>query len=468
MKIAIIILLISVFIIYQPQLLAFYKLNDSAAQSTKTSSQQTEKSKSFDRLDYVIKWGIPTLLILLISWLVQIVFKQHGKITDLKNALRQSSKEKKINIEKIVTDIQDDFQSISCEWTENLNSLNKRLDKLEFLYQRERLYRELELQFIHWNGVENCIVFTDKERLIIKYLKFFDNKEIESWLTPRDFLLLGIYWEICDNNYRKGLKLIRKVQSRDDVSSEIIAACYLQEARILLDHKKNNINTIYKILEQAKKSSPNNISILFLDAKIRNDIGDYKIAALILEKIRTISNANLFPINIDLTLADVYSNMKNYKKALELVERFLMFHPYHVKSIKSKASIYCSDKNIDDTTVEQFCNQINTINIGDDPELHYAIALLEYRLKRYSQAEERLNYIIEKRPLFIDYYSLLANIYFELNREEELLKTLEIIRTLVQNTKMKERVEKIIGKIEKLGIEKAKKTGRFNILLKYE
>ncbi len=45
--------------------------------------------------------------------------------------------------------------------------------------------------------------------------------------------------------------------------------------------------------------------------------------------------------------------MKDFKKALDLVEGYLMFHPYHVKSIKSKASIYYSDKNIDEATIQQ-------------------------------------------------------------------------------------------------------------------
>ena len=457
--------------IYQAQIMGFDKLQDNTNKSLTTSSKQGEKTISFNRVDYLIKWGIPSLLIALILWFAQIIFKQHGKIAELKNSLKQLSHDKKITtikkLENLVFSLQKKFKSTSDEWSETLNSLNDRTEKLEFLYQRERLYRELEIPFIHWHGVKNCIDFSGKEKQVLKHLKFFDKKEYKLWLTPRDLLLLGVYKEICEDNYKQGLQLITEVLELVDVSLEIKAACFLQQARMLLEHKKNNVNNIYKILENAKSFSPQNISILFLDAKIRNDTGDCKIAATILEQIRTLPNANLFPINIDLTLADVYSNMKDYKKALDLVESYLIFHPYHVKSIKSKASIYCSDKKIDKATVEQFREQLQFINIGDDPELNYAIALLEYRLKKFASAEKRLNSIIIKRPSFIDYRSLLANIYFEMNKEEELLKTLEIIITLVANTKTKDRIKKIIENIEKLGVAKAKKTKRFNILLKY-
>jgi len=457
--------------IYQTQLMGFDKSQDNTTKSPTTSTKQGEKAVSFNRVDYVIKWGIPSLLIALILWFAQIIFKQHSKIAELKNSLKQLSQDKKVTtikkLENLVFSLQKKFKSVAGEWSETLNSLNDRTEKLEFLYQRERLYRELEIPFIHWQGMENCIDFSGKEKQVLKHLKFFDKKEYKPWLTPRDLLLLGVYREICDNNFKKGLQLITEVLALADVSPEIKAACFLQQARILLEHKKNNVNTIYKILENAKNFSPQNISILFLDAKIRNDTGDCKIAATILEQIRTLPNANLFPINIDLTLADVYSNMKDYKKALDLVESYLIFHPYHVKSIKSKASIYCSYKKIDKATVEQFCEQLQLINIGDDPELNYAIALLEYRLKKFAKAEKRLNSIIIKRPSFIDYRSLLANIYFELNKEEELLKTLEIIITLVPNTKTKDRIKKIIENIEELGVAKAKKSKRFNILLKY-
>lgn len=78
-----------------------------------------------------------------------------------------------------------------------------------------------------------------------------------------------------------------------------------------------------------------------------------------------------------------------------------------------------------------------------------------------------MNSIIIRRPSFIEYQALLANILFELNKEEELLKTLDIIKTLVTNAKVKAQVEKVISNIEKKGIEKAKKTGRFDIPLIY-
>jgi tetratricopeptide (TPR) repeat protein len=205
----------------------------------------------------------------------------------------------------------------------------------------------------------------------------------------------------------------------------------------------------------------------FLEAKIRNETGDFEIAANILEDIRKMPNSNLYPINIDLTLADVYISMKDYKKALNLVESYLIFHPYHVKSIKSKASIYYSDDSLPENVILQFCNQIEAINVGDDPELHYAVALLEYRLKRFDKVEKRLNSIILKKPSFIDYRFLLANIYFELNKEGELLKTLQVIKTLVTNLKLKRQVTRIIHNIEQSGIAKIKEKGQFNILLKY-
>lgn len=358
------------------------------------------------------------------------------------------------------------FKSVSdIEESKSLKKIEERINLVEFLTLRESLYRELELQFMSWHGLANCLIFTDTEKQSIKRLKLFANDKFETWLTPLDRLLLSLYWEICENNKKKGLQLIETILLQPEVPKEIQASCLLQQARIHRDHRKNDVNSIFKLLEQANELSPNNISILFLHAKIRNDIGDFKIAAKILEQIRNIPNANFFPIIINLTLADVYIKIRKFKEALELVESYLIFHPYHVKSIKSKASIYCADQSINEATVEQFREQIQAINVGDDPELHFTIALLEYRLKKYEQAQRRLNSIISRRQSYIEYRALLANIFFELNKEEELLKTLDIIKTLVTNAKVKAQVEKVISNIEKKGIEKAKKTGRFDIPL---
>ncbi len=448
-------------------------LQDTTSQEHIPSSPQTEKPSndeklsSFDRLDYLIKWGIPSLLVGLIIWLLKTVFKQHETIVDLRNEIKESGSEKKLkeieNIKTALGNLENEVRTNSS----TVKSLKDQSDKLEFLCWREKLYRELELQFMHWQGLANCIVFTEKEKQTIKRLKLFTNDRFETWLTPLDRLLLSLYWEICENNEKKGLQLIETILLQPEVPEEIQASCLLQQARIHRDHRKNDVNSIFKLLEQANELSPNNISILFLHAKIRNDIGDFKIAAKILEQIRNIPNANFFPIIINLTLADVYIKIRKFKEALELVESYLIFHPYHVKSIKSKASIYCADQSINEATVEQFREQIQAINIGDDPELHFTIALLEYRLKKYEEAEERLNFNIIKRPSFIEYRALLANIFFELNKEEELLKTLDIIKTLVNNTKVKAQVEKVINNIEKKGIEEAKKTGRFDIPLIY-
>lgn len=448
-------------------------LQDSTSQEQTSSSIQNEKSSaqktpsSFDRLDYIIKWGIPSLLVALVIWLLKTVFQQYGTISDLKNQVNQLSSEK---IPREIENLKTSLATLQTETHSNaatLKSIKDQSDKLEFLCLREKLYRELELQFMHWQGLANCIVFTDKEKQAIKRLKLFTIERFEAWLTPLDRLLLSLYWEICENKEKTSLQLIEDILSQPEVAEEIQASCLLHQARINLEYRKNDVNSIFKLLEQANDLSPNNISILFLHAKIRNDIGDFKIAAKILEQIRNIPNANFFPIIINLTLADVYIKIRKFKEALELVESYLIFHPYHVKSIKSKASIYCADLAINEATVERFREQIQAINIGDDPELHFTIALLEYRLKKYVEAEKRLNSIIIKRPSFIEYRALLANICFELNKGEELLKTLDIIKALVSNTKVKAQVEKVINNIEKKGIEEAKKTGRFDIPLIY-
>jgi len=469
---------IVIFFLFAAILCNFLPAVDSFPQESATterespSTLQLNQKTSFDRFDYIIRWGVPSLFVALIIWLIQTVFKQYNKIRELRDSYRQAMKHQRSDeyndLETRFTKVSTEFQALAKAFSASEKTIFEKFKQFDFYYSREKLYRELELPFIHWQGVENCIVFADREKKILKNLTYFDSEELKPWLSACDLLLLSMYWEICEGNYKKGLQQIQDILSLKELSSEIEASCLLQQARIHLENEKNDIHKIFKLLEKAKKLSPNNISILYLDAKLHNDSGEHKIAATILEKIRIIPNANLFPINIDLTLADVYTNMKNFKKALNLVEGYLMHHPYHVKSIKSKASILCADKTIDKNIVEQFCAQINTLNIGDDPELHYAIALLEYRLKRYEQAEERLNYIIERRPTFIDYRSLLANIYFDLNKEDELVRTLEMIKKLVNNTKMKERIKKIEENIEKLGIQKAKKVGRFNILIKYE
>jgi len=448
-------------------------LQDTTSKEHRPSSPQNEKPSndekvsSFNRFDYIIKWGIPSLLVGLIIWLLKTMFQKHETIVDLRNELKRSSSEKKPeemdNIKTSLTRLENEIRANSG----TIKSLRDQSDKLEFLCWREKLYRELELQFMHWQGLANCIIFTDKEKQIIKRLKLLTNVRFEPWLTPLDRLLLSLYWEICEHDAKKALQLIEQIVSQPDVPEEIQASCFLQQARIHLEQYQHDVNSIFKLLDRATELSPNNISILFLHAKIRNDIGDFKIAAKILEQIRNIPNANFFPIIINLTLADVYIKIRKFKEALELVESYLIFHPYHVKSIKSKASIYCADLSINEATVERFREQIQAINIGDDPELHFTIALLEYRLKKFGEVEKRLNSIIMKRPSFVEYRALLANIYFELNKEDELLKTLEIIKTLVTNTKVKNQVEKVINNIEKKGIEEAKKTGRFDIPLIY-
>lgn len=448
-------------------------LRDTTSQEQPASAPLNErlsydqKSASFDRVDYIIRWGIPSLLVGLIIWLLKTVFQQHETIMNLRNEIKRSASETQPQeIEKFKASL------VALE-TENrartaiIQSLKDQSDKLEFLCLREKLYRELEIQFMHWQGLANCIVFAEKEKQTMKRLKLFTNDRFETWLTPLDRLLLSLYFEIVENDAKKALQMIETLLSQPEVSEELKASCLLQQARIHREHRNDDVHSIFKLLEQASDLSPNNISPLFLHAKIRYDIGDYKIAAKILEQARNVPNANLFPIIINLTLADVYIKIRKFKEALRLVESYLIFHPYHVKSIKSKASIFCADRSINEATVEQFREQIQAINVGDDPELHFTIALLDYRLKKNREAEERLTVNIIKRPSFIEYRALLANIYFELNREDELLKTLDIIKTLVTDGKVKTQVDKVIGNIERKGIEEAKKTGRFDIPLIY-
>ena len=359
------------------------------------------------------------------------------------------------------------YKSATQKWLTAIEEIKKQIAKLEFLSLREGVYRELDRHFINWNGLENCVAFTEGEKRAIKILKPFEKEEVQPWLSYYDQLMLSIYWDVFEKNREQGLKRIADVMAQPDVPPDIQACCLLQKARIYWEENQNNTKSIYELLEGARSLCPTNISMYFLEAKIRNETGDFEIAVNILEDIRKMPNSNLYPINIDLTLADVYISMKDYKKALNLVESYLIFHPYHVKSIKSKASIYYSDDSLPENVILQFCNQIEAINVGDDPELHYAVALLEYRLKRFDKVEKRLNSIILKKPSFIDYRFLLANIYFELNKEGELLKTLQVIKTLVTNLKLKRQVTRIIHNIEQSGIAKIKEKGQFNILLKY-
>lgn len=359
------------------------------------------------------------------------------------------------------------YKNVTTKWLQEVETIKKQLIRLEFQCSREGIYRELDRYFVHWSGVENCVIFTEEERRVVRILKAFAGEEVQPWLAPYDRLMLGIYWDVYARDRSRGIGQIDAILAQADVPSEVQASCYLQKARMMAEEQQNNYQAIYHLLENASKLNPANISIRFLEAKLRNETGDYKIAATILDDIRKMPNAGTYPINIDLTLADVCISMKDYKKALNLVENYLMFHPYHVKSIKSKASIYYSDTSLPESAIIQFCNQIEAINVGDDPELHYAVALLEYRLHKYAEAERRLNSIIMKKPSFIDYRSLLANIYFELNNQEKLLETLRVMRSLLTNPGSKRQVGRIIHSIETDGIEKTKHSGQFNILLKY-
>lgn len=359
------------------------------------------------------------------------------------------------------------YKNVTEKWLKEIADIKKQLTRLEFQCLREGIYRELDRHFVHWTGLENCVIFTDDEKRVVRILKAFTREEVQPWLAPYDQLMLGIYWDVYTKNRSQGIQQIDAILAQSDVPSEVQASCHLQKARMMAEENQNNFHAIYQLLETASKLNPANISIRFLEAKLRNETGDYKIAASILEDIRKMPNAASYPINIDLTLADVCISMKDYKKALNLVENYLMFHPYHVKSIKSKASIYYSDTSLPESAIIQFCNQIEAINVGDDPELHYAVALLEYRLHKFAEAEKRLNLIIVKKPSFIDYRSLLANIYFELNNKEKLLETLRVMRSLLTNPNSKRQVGRIIHSIETEGIEKVRQAGQFNISLKY-
>jgi len=343
------------------------------------------------------------------------------------------------------------------KWQTQLNDVKKQLEKHEFYYKRERVYRELDLPFMHWHGVENCIVFSDKEKRYVKPIKDLNDDQYKEWLAPRDYLLLAIYREICSGDHQQAISLLNETIEKVENDPEILASCYLQKARILREHEANNVRQILDLLDQAKQLDSHNISCLFYYAKINNEIQEYEIAAQTLEKLRELKHVDLFPININMALADVYTSMKKFDNALNLVESYLIFHPYHVKSIKSKANIYFHNKEISKDLVERYCNQILSINTGDDPELHYAVALLEYRLQQYDAAKKRLDMIINKRPRFMDYRLLLANIYFELGKEAELLETLKKIEMLDSETISKRKIKNVIEKIETLGLEEAKK-----------
>jgi len=343
------------------------------------------------------------------------------------------------------------------KWQSQIDGLKKQLEKHEFYYKRERVYRELDLPFMHWHGVENCIVFSDKEKRYVKPIKDLNDDQYKEWLAPRDYLLLAIYREMCSGDHQQAISLLNETIEKVENDPEILASCYLQKARILREHEANNIRQILDLLDQAKQLDSHNISCLFYYAKINNEIQEYEIAAQTLEKLRELKHVDLFPININMALADVYTSMKKFDNALNLVESYLIFHPYHVKSIKSKANIYFHNKEISKDLVERYCNQILSINTGDDPELHYAVALLEYRLQQYDAAKKRLDMIINKRPRFMDYRLLLANIYFELGKEAELLETLKKIEMLDSETISKRKIKNVIEKIETLGLEEAKK-----------
>ncbi|MBD3287867.1 hypothetical protein GF337_03610 [candidate division KSB1 bacterium] len=438
------ILLLLLTIIYTPYLLALPQDTTASSANTDIVPNNAPEVESSILEKYLIP-VIMGLLVTVIGYLIKKYFDYRAENSDLKA-------EKQI--------YQSTFKN---EVDEKLSNLQQQIKYYEFCTRREKLYRELDLPFMHWQGVENCVIFKEKEKRQLTAIKEFDNPEYKKWLAAKDFLLLAIYKEVVVENHSKALELINHIYTLQSNPTEIQASANLQKARILMEHEENNIPEILDLLEKAKKLNPHNISCLYYYAKVNNDIREYKVAASILEELREIKQAEFFPVNISLTLADVYTSLKKYDNALELVESYLIFHPYHVKSIKSKASIYFHNKKITNEAIERFREQIMSINTGDDPELHYAVALLEYRLQKYDEAEKRLDRIIVKRHRFVDYRILLANIYFDRENEEKLLDTLRKIVNIDSDKISKRKIKNVIEKIEKHGLLEAKKKLRFNI-----
>lgn len=370
---------------------------------------------------------------------------------------------KYFDLSKENSDLKAKQDSYKKEISKNIQDLQEQIERHEFCTRREKLYRELDLPFMHWQGVENCVIFKEKEKRHLVAIQEIDKPEYRDWLAARDFLLLAIYKEVVKENHQEAIDLINHIFSLKENHAEIQASAYLQKARILKEYTENNIPEILDLLEKAKKLNPYNISCLYYYAKVNNDIKEYKVASAILKELREIKQSELFPINISLTLADVYTSLQKYEAALELVESYLIFHPYHVKSIKSKASIYFHNEKVTDDAIERFRAQIMSINTGDDPELHYAVALLEYRLKKYEDAEKRLDRIILKRHRFVDYRVLLANIYFDRDNEEKLLDTLRKIENIDSDKISKRKIKNVIKQIEDIGLGEAKKKRSFNI-----
>lgn len=441
-------------------------LSDSASVSSQNKQDRSaelslnaEKSQQRPQnaVEWMLKWGIPALFVGIILALFKLVTKQ----------FKENNEQFKENVEQKITVTLQELKNINAKIDARIDKLEKQISHNEFMNLREGLYRELDNHFGAWQGIGNCIEFNERDRAVIQNISLFLRESYGSLLNDHDLLLLAIFWDIHQNEYLKALDIINKIFCHDNVPDTIKSSCYIQKVRILVEHNKYPANLLHEMLEKARKLNPQNISAFFLDARIYHSCGLHENAAHRLEDAINLPRATLYPINLTLTLADVYISLKEFDKALGLIESYLIVYPFHVKSIKSKASIYYSHPKIDMQIVKQFLEQILSVNIADDPELDYAAALLECRLKSYQDAIKRLHKIIRKRDNFIEYRGLLAEIYLELEMKDELIETIREIKLLTDDEDIKRKIDNVIKEILETGITTIKRRKKGRIVLKY-
>jgi len=415
------------------------------------------QQQSQNNFSVILQWGLPALFIGIILALFRVVLKQFKENID----------NFKVNIEQKINASFQELKNHYIKIEARIEKLEKQINQNEFMNLREGLYRELDNHFGAWQGIGDCTEFNERDKAALKNISLFLRESHEPLLNDQDLLLLAIFWDVHQSDYLKALDIINKIFCHDNVSSTIKSSCYIQKVRILLEHNKYTSKHLHEMLEKAQKLNPQNISAYYLDARIYHISGLYENAVHRLEDAIRLPRATFYPINLNLTLADVYISLKEFDKALNLIESYLIIYPFHVKSIKSKASIYYSHPKIDTQTVKRFLEQIISINIADDPELDYAASLLECRLRKYPAATKRLQKIIRKRDNFIEYRGLLAEIYLELEMKEELIDTIREIKLLTDGQEIKRKIENAIKEILENGVAAFKRKNKDGIVLRY-
>lgn len=307
----------------------------------------------------------------------------------------------------------------------NENNLLGKLPKIHFVLTRIPYYPNPDEKHKEFTIIRKALATINQdEKLIEKVFVIHSDRELEeeerfkiNTISEKDMSINQVV--PIEEDY---LTLFEELTKGDLSDEEIFKFNNLRESELLIEDAKNISDNAIKInkLTKAIELNPNSHEAYGLLAYIYNILGDFNEALKFGKKASKIDNNNLgYKFNIGRSL----SRIDKIDQAIKIFEDILSINNKHFGSLTILGSIF-SDKLEFDIALQY---QLRLIDFYPDFHSGYNSVGNTYRLlQNYDKAFHYIYRCLELNPKSAIACGTLAEIYAELNNDNEFYKNLQL------------------------------------------